>query len=48
LCPNSCPSGQACAAQAGGSFMCSPLCTPGDDGGQGSCQAGMTCQTVCT
>jgi hypothetical protein len=51
VCPNSCASGEVCGAQPGGSvgeFMCSPLCTPGVmDGGQGSCPAGMTCETVC-
>ena len=47
VCPNSCPSGEACAYQSGGAFMCSPLCTGGTDE-QGSCQAGMTCQGVCT
>ena len=48
LCPNSCPSGEACAAQRGGDFMCTPLCTPDGAQGQGSCQDGMTCHTVCT
>lgn len=48
VCPNSCPSGEACAANAGGVFLCSPLCTPGGTDGQGSCQDGMTCQTACT
>ncbi|MHB8419679.1 MAG: hypothetical protein ACYDCL_16505 [Myxococcales bacterium] len=51
LCPNSCPAGQACAVQpgdAGDAFLCSPLCTSGGVGAQGSCPAGMTCRTVCT
>jgi hypothetical protein len=48
LCPNSCPSGEACGTQSGGVSMCTPLCTPEGSGGQGSCQAGMTCRTVCT
>ena len=51
VCPNACASGEVCGAQPGGSvgeFMCSPLCTPGVDAGQGSCPAGMTCETVCT
>ncbi len=48
VCPNSCPSGEACAAQPGDVYMCSPTCTPDGVDGQGSCSAGMTCQTVCT
>jgi hypothetical protein len=48
VCPNSCPSGKACAFENLNVFMCSPLCTPDGINGQGSCPAGMTCQTVCT
>jgi hypothetical protein len=48
VCPNSCPSGEACAVQPGDVYMCSPTCTPDGIDGQGSCSAGMTCQTVCT
>jgi hypothetical protein len=48
VCPNSCPSGEACAGQPGDVYMCSPSCTPDGVDGQGSCSAGMTCQTVCT
>jgi hypothetical protein len=48
LCPNSCPSGEACAAQPGDVSMCSPTCTPDGVDRQGSCPAGMTCQIVCT
>jgi hypothetical protein len=47
VCPNSCPSGEACAVQAGDVFMCSATCTPDGVDGQGSCPANMICQTVC-
>jgi hypothetical protein len=48
ICPLSCPSGEVCADQPGGS-LCSPTCTPGSaDHPQGSCEDGMTCETLCT
>jgi hypothetical protein len=48
VCPNSCPSGEACTGQSGDVYMCRPICTPDGTNGQGSCAAGMICYTRCT